>query len=96
MLLNEEEIADRLSRHPGWSVDGKHIWKRYECKNFGGAISFVNLLAKEAEEMDHHPDILISNWNRVTIHITTHSADGLTESDFKLATRIDSAFKSSA
>ena len=55
-------------------------------------INFVNLIADLAEEMDHHPDILISNYNKVTITLTTHSAKGLTENDFNLVEKIEKVF----
>ncbi len=94
MKLSEQAINEQLAEREGWSLEGKQIWKRFECKNFLGAVEFVNRLAKEAEDINHHPDILISNWNRVTIHLTTHSQGELTEIDFLLATKIDKTFNS--
>lgn len=46
-------------------------------------------MGEVAEEEDHHPDILIKN-NRVTFYLSTHSAGGITETDFSLAEKIDS------
>jgi 4a-hydroxytetrahydrobiopterin dehydratase len=41
-------------------------------------------VALAAEKMDHHPDW--SNvWNRVSVALSTHDADGVTELDFRLA-----------
>ncbi|OXB70096.1 UNVERIFIED_CONTAM: hypothetical protein H355_005459 [Colinus virginianus] len=53
---------------------------------------FMSRVALEAEKMNHHP-----NWynvyNTVQIELTTHSAGGLTENDFKLAQLIDNIAK---
>jgi 4a-hydroxytetrahydrobiopterin dehydratase len=38
--------------------------------------------------MNHHPDIDI-RWNTVKLILSTHSAGGLTDLDFMLATKID-------
>ncbi|MCH8126573.1 4a-hydroxytetrahydrobiopterin dehydratase [candidate division KSB1 bacterium] len=92
MKLTDQAIKEQLAQLEGWSLEGKQIWKRFECKNFLSAVEFVNRLAKEAEDINHHPDILISNWNRVTIHLTTHSQGELTEIDFQLAKKIDKVF----
>ncbi len=58
---------------------------------FPDAIAFITRLAFDAERMNHHPEIE-NVWNRVTIRLTTHDADGLTELDFALAAKIDAAF----
>ncbi len=92
MTLTENEINNKLAEMDGWSLDGKLIWKRFECSNFMGAVDFVNRLAAEAERMNHHPEILISKGNRVTLYLTTHDAGQLTEKDFQLAGKIDTAF----
>ncbi|TMB65027.1 MAG: 4a-hydroxytetrahydrobiopterin dehydratase [Chloroflexi bacterium] len=42
----------------------------------------------EAEAAGHHPDLLV-RWGEVTVHLTTHSAGGVTEKDVKLANTID-------
>jgi 4a-hydroxytetrahydrobiopterin dehydratase len=87
--LSEEEIANRLEGAPDWRREGEAIVKEVQLDDFKGSVEFVNRLTPVAEEMNHHPDLAIS-WNRVTVSLTTHSAGGLTENDFELASRIDS------
>jgi 4a-hydroxytetrahydrobiopterin dehydratase len=41
-----------------------------------------------AEEQGHHPDLYLA-WGKVEVKIWTHKIDGLTESDFILAAKID-------
>jgi len=73
----------------GWSVvDEHHLHKVFSFPDFAAALAFTNQVGELAESEGHHPDILLS-WGRVEIEIFTHKIDGLTESDFILAARID-------
>jgi len=56
------------------------------------AFAFMTAIALEAEKMDHHPD-WSNGYNKVNIALTTHSANGITQMDFDLASKIDSAYK---
>ena len=49
----------------------------------------MNRVADLAEEVNHHPDILVHGWNQVRLTLTTHSARKLTENDHEMARRID-------
>jgi len=86
--LSDAEIDKRLSGLDGWERFGDAIVKQFDNDDFNGSVDFVNRLASEAEEMNHHPDLEIS-WKTVTVTISTHSEGGLTENDFQLARRID-------
>lgn len=86
--LSEEEIEGRLSKTAGWSRDGKFIKKTFEFPSFRNAIAFINDVADLAEEEDHHPD-LYNVWRKVELKFTTHDEGGLTERDFRMATRIN-------
>lgn len=73
----------------GWeTVDGHHLEKEFDFEDFRAALDFTNRVGELAEEQGHHPDIYLS-WGRVRIRIWTHKIDGLTESDFILAAKID-------
>ena len=61
----------------------------YEFKDFVAAMAFVNRVADAAEEVNHHPDILVHGWNKVRLTLTTHSEGRLTSSDHEMAKRID-------
>jgi 4a-hydroxytetrahydrobiopterin dehydratase len=87
-LLNDEEIQARLADSP-WKLEGEHIVRDWELKDFAAAIAFVNQVAEVAEEANHHPDIIVHGWNKVRLSVTNHSAGGLTDADFKLAEQID-------
>jgi 4a-hydroxytetrahydrobiopterin dehydratase len=74
----------------GWalSADGKAIERSYRFKDFSEAFGFLARVAMHAEKVNHHPEFT-SVWNRVDFRLTTHDADGVTNSDVKLAEAID-------
>lgn len=88
-ILNDSQIKEKLSGLKGWEFKNNQIGKEYELKDFKEALGFVNKVGERAEEMDHHPDIFLHDWNKVKITVSTHSAGGITENDFKLAGKIE-------
>ena len=86
-------LAGLLSRLRGdWSVvQEHHLEKTFRFRNFREALDFTNAAGEVAEQEGHHPEITLA-WGRVTIRIWTHKIDGLTDSDFILAAKIDEAF----
>ena len=69
-------------------VDGHHLEKVFENESFAASLDFVNRVGALAEQEGHHPDLHLS-FRKVTVTIFTHKIDGLTESDFILAAKID-------
>jgi 4a-hydroxytetrahydrobiopterin dehydratase len=87
----EQPAVDTLLRElqGGWTVnDSGHLFKKYPFPNFITAMEFANKIAAIAEEQAHHPDITIS-WGMCKVEIWTHKINGLTESDFILAAKLD-------
>src|SRR6266566_2956179 len=81
------EVLKQLGDH--WEVINEHhLEKQFTFKNFSEALAFTNKVGELAEEQGHHPDIHLA-WGRVKITIWTHKIDGLTESDFIMAAKID-------
>jgi 4a-hydroxytetrahydrobiopterin dehydratase len=87
--LAGEEIQRLLDQLKGWEVVREHhLKKNYGFSNFAEALKFVNRVGELAEDQGHHPDICFG-WGKVEVTIWTHKIDGLTESDFILAAKID-------
>jgi 4a-hydroxytetrahydrobiopterin dehydratase len=87
--LKASEIAPLAKELQGWQViEEHHLYKMYSFPDFRTALDFVNRVGNLAEEQGHHPDIKLA-WGKVEITIWTHKIDGLTESDFILAAKID-------
>ena len=72
-----------------WSERPDALERDFSFEDFAGAIAFVNRVAEVAEELNHHPDILVHGWNKVRLTLSTHSGGGLTDADHALARRID-------
>lgn len=88
--LSQSDIAARLAKLSGWTLDGNAIRKQFTFSGFPDAIAFLDRLVPHAEAADHHPDILV-NYKRVTLTYSTHSEGGLTAKDFagaELADRV--------
>ncbi len=88
-VLSLEEIEARLGQVPGWELTPEGLRKTFVQPNFRAAVGFVNWVAELAEAADHHPDVLIHGYRRVTLTIMTHSEHGVTAKDLDLAARIE-------
>ncbi len=87
--LQGDELKAFSAQLPGWKViDEHHLEKTYKFADFREALDFVNRIGELAESQGHHPDICFG-WGKADISIWTHKIDGLTESDFVLAAKID-------
>jgi 4a-hydroxytetrahydrobiopterin dehydratase len=87
--LKGNELERLKTEVSGWDVVGEHhLHKVFRFPDFKKALDFVNRAGAIAEEQSHHPDILLA-WGKAEITIFTHKIDGLTESDFVLAAKID-------
>lgn len=88
--LKGEDLQTYQSQiHTNWNlVNEHHLEREFSFKNFSQALEFVNRVGELAEQESHHPDISLG-WGYVKISLHTHKIDGLTESDFILAAKID-------
>ncbi len=74
----------------GWElIDGKRIRRTVTCQNFLDAVGLIQKIAPIAEAEDHHPDLHLTGYKRLTIELSTHSIGGLSENDFILAAKIN-------
>ena len=90
--LAGEALRKFTDQLPDWKVtDGHHISKTFLFPDFVQALAFVNRVGAIAEEQGHHPDLMLT-WGKVEVKTYTHKIDGLTESDFILAAKIERAF----
>jgi 4a-hydroxytetrahydrobiopterin dehydratase len=90
--LKGEELQKLADQVRDWKVvDEHHITKTFLFPDFKTALAFVNRAGAVAEAEGHHPDLCLA-WGRVDVKTYTHKIDGLTESDFILAAKIDQEF----
>jgi 4a-hydroxytetrahydrobiopterin dehydratase len=87
--LDADQIAKFSPQVPDWEViDSHHLNRKYQFPDFQTALAFVIRVGALAEQQGHHPDISFG-WGYAELKIWTHAIDGLTESDFILAAKID-------
>ena len=87
--LKGQELESYLKQVEGWSaVREHHLSKTFKFPDFRQALDFVNRVGEVAEQQGHHPDIFLA-WGRTEITLWTHAIDGLSESDFIMAAKID-------
>ncbi len=86
--LSEEDIEKKILRLPEWDYYNNAIHAEFEFENFKDCFSAMSRIAFECEALNHHP-----NWSNVynvlTISLSTHDVNGVTNKDFKLAEAIE-------
>ncbi len=87
--ISAEDVEKSLKKLQGWHLANDTIEKTFGFDDFKQAIEFINKVAEIAAAENHHPDILLWNWNNVKLTITTHCIKGLSKKDFDLASKID-------
>jgi 4a-hydroxytetrahydrobiopterin dehydratase len=87
--MKGSELAQIQKLVPQWKVVNEHhITRAFTFPDFKEALAFVNRVGEVAEKQGHHPDIVLT-WGKVEITMWTHKIDGLTQSDFIMAAKID-------
>lgn len=92
--LKGEHLAKfaQLLGHDWVVVEEHHLEKEYQFSNWEKAMTLANKVSEIAEEQNHHPDLYVT-WGKCKVAIWTHKIEGLTESDFIFAAKVESAFK---
>jgi 4a-hydroxytetrahydrobiopterin dehydratase len=81
------KLAQQLGE--GWRViGGHHLEREFKFQDFRAALDFTNRVGELAEQQNHHPDIYLA-WGKVKLTLWTHKIDGLTESDFVFAAKVN-------
>ena len=88
--LSNEEQSNALKKLNGWTKanDREAIFKTFTFGDFNEAFGFMSRVALKAEQINHHPE-WFNVWNRVSVTLSTHDANGLTVLDIDLAEFMD-------
>jgi 4a-hydroxytetrahydrobiopterin dehydratase len=90
--LKGSELKVLHSQVSEWSVvEEHHLTRNFGFPDFKQALNFVNRVGAVAEQQGHHPDIVLA-WGKAEITLWTHKINGLTESDFIMAAKIDQLY----
>lgn len=87
-LYTDENINDVLNQLNNWKFKNNAIQKDFEFKDFSQALAFIVQIGVLAEKQNHHPEIK-NVYNKVSLRLTTHDSNGVTEKDVKLAAAVD-------
>jgi 4a-hydroxytetrahydrobiopterin dehydratase len=86
--LTSDDVRKRLKSLDDWSLEDGKLRRDFKFPDFVRAFGFMTSAAIEAEKLNHHPEW--SNvYNKVTVHLVTHEAEGITDLDFRLASKLD-------
>lgn len=90
-LLSQSDLKRCLAELPAWAPasDGRSIRRQLAMEGFSAAADLISRIAREADAMDHHPDIHLTGYRNLVIELSTHSAGGITDKDILLARKIE-------
>lgn len=89
--LSPKDIESHLSLLEGWKEKNNTLSITYKLSSFMEVMSFANLVSDRSEKIDHHPKIII-DYDTIVFELTTHSVDGLTSLDIRLANFIHETY----
>ncbi len=87
-LYSQTKIVSELCHTKDWNFENNALVKHFKLETFSKAIGFIVQVGLVAEKQNHHPE-LFNVYNKVSIRLTTHDANGVTKKDFDLAIAID-------
>lgn len=92
-VYGEEEIAAKLQAElPHWYYENGWIRRKFKTSGWKASLMVVNAVGHLAEAAWHHPDLTVS-YAFVIVKLVTHSAKGVTDRDFALATKIEAVLQ---
>ncbi len=90
-MATEEQLQSFLSGQSHWILQNGKLHREYSFLDFVEAFGFMTQVALLAERHDHHPE-WCNAYNKVSVDLTTHEVDGITEKDFLLAQNMEDIF----
>jgi 4a-hydroxytetrahydrobiopterin dehydratase len=88
-LLTLHELQTNLRSLPGWELQDRTLVKTFDVPSFSHAVVLIGAIAQAAEAADHHPDLNLHGYNKLTVTLSTHSEGGVTIKDVHLAEQIE-------
>ena len=83
-----EEVKNSLINWKETTDNREALTQTFAFNDFKTAFSFMTMIALKAEQIDHHPEWK-NVYNKVTIVLTTHDVDGLSDKDVEFGKFID-------
>ena len=86
-------VLKELKSLEDWELIGRELTKGFYLKSFSYAIGFIDDIAKTANRLQHHPDILLSEFSTVRLFIKTNEFGTVTMKDVKFARSVEELWK---
>ncbi len=87
--LSSDKIENELKSLDGWSVVNGKLHKDFQLDEFNQAVGFMERASMHIEKMNHHPE-WFNVYNKLSVDLMTHDADGITQNDVNLAKILNS------
>ena len=87
-LLNKKDIFKKLEDLDGWSYVNNTLSKELKFQTYMDSISFINEIAKKADQLNHHPDMKVE-YCKIVVDFTSHDLGGVTKGCIQMAKYID-------
>ncbi len=87
--LSEEQIQNELTKLDGWRFENGSIKKNFRTQNFPCTIGFIAAAGSFCQKRNHHPDYILMKFKEVEVSFSTHSAGGVTQYDFEIASDLE-------
>ena len=84
------EAVATLSR---WEIVGRELTKGFYLKTFNDALGFINDAAEIANAIQHHPDIVLSEFSTVRFFVKTNEFGKVTMRDVDFAKRVETLWE---
>ena len=88
-ILSQAELREALRERPRWRREGNGLVREQAFRDYAGALAFVERIGVAAEDYYRHPDIAISDGNRVRVRIANVNNAGITDAELRLAAKVD-------
>ena len=88
-LLSKKDIRSNLSNISGWVFEENKIKRVIQFDTYMASIDFVKSIAKKAEQLNHHPEIIVG-YCKIQIELTSHDLGGVTTDCIEMAKYVNS------
>lgn len=88
VALTKAEAEEALKGLDGWRVTEEGVAKDFQFDNYYRTVSFFNVLAWLANQMNHHPDVTVG-FKECRVRFKTHSIDDISDKDLEAAIKIE-------
>jgi len=88
-ILSEQELRDALAAHRDWRRQGDALVRERAFRDFAEALGYVARIGDAVHDWGRHPDVAITNGNRVRVSVANANGAGFTDAELRLLAKVD-------